>query len=258
MSCGLSDAAKELTDKLDEIDQKIEDTLNSIPGIEEAQKFADELEGELNTLKDKVLANVPILGSGSLPPELQSLQSDVETAIGYVMMGVNGVNEVKGQMDYIKGKWGDVDLGDIKSIDDLSDMITSGAADLDNLCTAVTNAIPTPAPDKEYEIKAGDTLSQIAADNGLTVEEIMKKNPKITDPDKIQAGATITIPGKFDPANITIEATPISLPPIDVLGVMLGDPFPKVNPPRLILTIEGPQKAASNIFNDVVINRFDP
>ena len=206
MSCGISEKAKELTDKLDEIDQKIEDTLNEIPGIAEAQKFADDLEGELNSLKDKVMGNIPILGGGSLPPELQSLQADVEKAIGFVMQGVNGVNEIKGQMEYIKGKWGDVDLGDIKSIDDLSDMITSGAADLDNLCSAVTNAVPDPN----------------------------------------------------NPAKITIEATPITIPDIDVLGVLLGDPLPKINKPKLQLIIEGPSTSATNGFNDVAVNRFDP
>ncbi len=206
MSCGISEKAKELTDKLDEIDQKIEDTLNEIPGIAEAQKFADDLEGELNSLKDKVMGNIPILGGGSLPPELQSLQADVEKAIGMVMQGVNGVQDVKQQMEYIKGKWGDVDLGDIKSIDDLSDMITSGAADLDNLCSAVTNAIPDPN----------------------------------------------------NPAKIKIEATPITIPDIDVLGVLLGDPLPKLNKPKLELIIEGPSTSATNGFNDVVVNRFDP
>jgi len=206
MSCGISEKAKELTDKLDEIDQKIEDTLNEIPGIAEAQKFADDLEGELNSLKDKVMGNIPILGGGSLPPELQSLQADVEKAIGMVMQGVNGVQDVKQQMEYIKGKWGDVDLGDIKSIDDLSDMITSGAADLDNLCSAVTNAVPDPN----------------------------------------------------DPAKISIEATPITIPDIDVLGVLLGDPLPKINKPKLELIIEGPSTSATNGFNDVSVNRFDP
>ena len=48
MSCGISEKAKELTDKLDEIDQKIEDTLNEIPGIAEAQKFADDFEFSSN------------------------------------------------------------------------------------------------------------------------------------------------------------------------------------------------------------------
>ena len=152
------------------------------------------------------MANIPILGGGSLPPELQSLQADVEKAIGMVMQGVNGVQDVKQQMDYIKGKWGDVDLGDIKSIDDLSDMITSGAADLDNLCSAVTNAVPDPN----------------------------------------------------DPAKISIEATPITIPDIDVLGVLLGDPLPKINKPKLRLIIEGPSTSATNGFNDVAVNRFDP
>ena len=206
MSCGISEKAKVITDKLDELDAKIDDALNDIPGVAEAQAFVDDLEGNINKIKDDVLAQIPILGGGSLPPELQSLQADVEKAIGMVMQGVNGVQDVKQQMEYIKGKWGDVDLGDIKSIDDLSDMITSGAADLDNLCSAVTNAIPDPN----------------------------------------------------DPAKIKIEATPITIPDIDVLGVLLGDPLPKINKPKLELIIEGPSTSATNGFNDVSVNRFDP
>ena len=45
-------------------------------------------------------------------------------------------------------------------------------------------------------IKAGDTLSQIAKDNGTTVSELMKANPNIKDANKIQAGASINIPSK--------------------------------------------------------------
>ena len=43
-------------------------------------------------------------------------------------------------------------------------------------------------------IKSGDTLSKIAKDNGTTVAELMKANPDIKDANKIQAGASITIP----------------------------------------------------------------
>ena len=45
-------------------------------------------------------------------------------------------------------------------------------------------------------IKSGDTLSKIAKDNGTTVAEIMAANPDIKDANKIQAGASITIPKK--------------------------------------------------------------
>ena len=50
--------------------------------------------------------------------------------------------------------------------------------------------------DTEYTVQSGDTLSQIAASNGVTLQEILDANPSITNPDEIQAGQTITIPGK--------------------------------------------------------------
>ena len=50
-----------------------------------------------------------------------------------------------------------------------------------------------PAP-QSYQIQSGDTLSAIAAQYGVSVQDIMNANPSITDPNKIYAGNTITIP----------------------------------------------------------------
>ena len=46
---------------------------------------------------------------------------------------------------------------------------------------------------KKYEIKSGNTLSQIAKDNNTTVEELMKKNPDIKDKNKIRSGQSINL-----------------------------------------------------------------
>jgi hypothetical protein len=46
----------------------------------------------------------------------------------------------------------------------------------------------------EYTIKSGDTLSQLAKDNNVSVKDIMDANPSIADPNQIAAGADITIP----------------------------------------------------------------
>ena len=46
-----------------------------------------------------------------------------------------------------------------------------------------------------YKIKPGDNLTKIAKANGTTVDAIMKANPQIKDPNKIQAGASLTLPG---------------------------------------------------------------
>lgn len=46
---------------------------------------------------------------------------------------------------------------------------------------------------KEYQVVAGDTLSKIAERYGVTVEQLIKKNPKITDVNKIYAGMKINL-----------------------------------------------------------------
>ena len=47
----------------------------------------------------------------------------------------------------------------------------------------------------KYNIKAGDTLSQIAKDNNISVKELAELN-NITDVNKIYAGRTLNIPSK--------------------------------------------------------------
>ena len=46
-----------------------------------------------------------------------------------------------------------------------------------------------------YTIASGDTLSAIAADNGVTVADLLAANPSITNADRIGAGDSLTIPG---------------------------------------------------------------
>lgn len=44
-----------------------------------------------------------------------------------------------------------------------------------------------------YTIQSGDTLSALAAKNGISLDELMKMNPHITDPNKIQAGGSLNL-----------------------------------------------------------------
>lgn len=46
-----------------------------------------------------------------------------------------------------------------------------------------------------YEVVAGDTLSAIAAEYGVTVRELVEANEQITDPNRIFVGQELTIPG---------------------------------------------------------------
>jgi LysM repeat protein len=74
-----------------------------------------------------------------------------------------------------------------------------------------------------YKVKAGDTLSQIAKRNGITLAQLLKANPQISDPNKIKVGTTLNLPGttpslpnttpanaKPSPARVVPDATPVS------------------------------------------------
>ena len=60
---------------------------------------------------------------------------------------------------------------------------------------------PKPSPSATvYTVKAGDLLSVIAAKYGVTVDQIVKVNPQIKDPDKLQIGDRLVIPPAVAPA----------------------------------------------------------
>lgn len=49
--------------------------------------------------------------------------------------------------------------------------------------------------EKEYTVKSGDVLGIIAKQNGLTLEELLKLNPKIKNANLIKPGQVINLPG---------------------------------------------------------------
>jgi nucleoid-associated protein YgaU len=56
---------------------------------------------------------------------------------------------------------------------------------------------PTPTPEPTpttYVIQSGDTLSKIASEHGVTLDQLMAANPAIKDPNKIAEGQQIIIP----------------------------------------------------------------
>lgn len=47
-----------------------------------------------------------------------------------------------------------------------------------------------------YTVKSGDTLSEIADNNGTTIQDILNLNQSITNPNVISVGEQITLPGE--------------------------------------------------------------
>ena len=56
---------------------------------------------------------------------------------------------------------------------------------------------------KNYTIQYGDTLSQLARDNGTTVDEIMRLNPYITNANRIYSGKNLVLPTKDPEPQVT-------------------------------------------------------
>jgi len=70
-----------------------------------------------------------------------------------------------------------------------------------------------------YKIQPGDTLSQIAQQQNVSVKDLMQANPGITDPNKIIAGQTLEIPAPTGN-------------PIYQDGIGLGGPMPTASAPQ--------------------------
>lgn len=108
---------------------------------------------------------------------------------------------------------------------------TVGRIDPPPLPTQYINQSPTPAiapivlPTRylrTYEVVPGDTLAQIAADNGLSMSELIEIN-QIIDPDQLQIGDVLIV--EQPPTPMPIPETPIATVAIELSesGLSLGN-----------------------------------
>ena len=56
---------------------------------------------------------------------------------------------------------------------------------------------PEPITVEELEVKAGDTLTSIAEEKGVPVQDVIDANPQIKNPDLIRPGEKVTVPETF-------------------------------------------------------------
>lgn len=97
---------------------------------------------------------------------------------------------------------------------------------------------PGPAaPGGNYTIKSGDTLSAIAAQHNTTVAALAAAN-NISDPNKIQAGATLTIPGTQTQAPVQQPTQPSQ--PAPVAPTAPTAPKPVSQPTQTVVTAPKP------------------
>lgn len=105
-----------------------------------------------------------------------------------------------------------------------------------------TPAVPTLTPTPTiYVVQPGDTLSVIAAKLGIPMEELQKAN-NIADPNMIQVGQRLTIPG---PTPMPTETVPPTV-----------TPTPDIPPQLEIVDVIG--RGAPNTETVILVNRGRP
>ncbi len=255
MSCGPSKALAALAEKVDLANEKIDELILQ-PTIGKLDDLKQQAEDELNGVMGDLEEMIPEIDLGfEVPENLKSLQDDFKDVGNFLLVGLAKKDALISKMKQIENKWSSVDLGDFKDLNDVSKALMSGAADLDALCHLLPNA---QIKEKEYIVKSGDTLSQIAKDNGISVQEIMDKNPSIKDPNVIQAGQKIIIPGRPGEAlEISLKGTPLTFDNLDLGAIFLGDDVPSTKSPKFKLDVKVLQKSAQEDFFNFNLPNID-
>jgi LysM repeat protein len=111
--------------------------------------------------------------------------------------------------------------------------------------TSTPEALPTTQP-VSYTVRAGDTLSGIAAMFGVTVDDIVRNN-NITDPNTLAEGQVLVIPGRAASPTPTSQGTPSpgATGTPGTPGAAAGSPTPALPPPD-VTPPQGPTPDPSN------------
>lgn len=66
---------------------------------------------------------------------------------------------------------------------------------------------PSECSGQLYTVKAGDTLSRIAGEIGVSLQELIRANPQITNPNLIYIGQRICMPMLMRPCTVIMRST---------------------------------------------------
>ena len=187
MSCGPSEKLKELADKVQAAEDKFDAAVNSSP-LGKINDIKNDALDTVNGVMGKMENMFPSIINKVLSPANKTLHDDVKDLLKFVILGHFALPQIKNQLDYMKEKWGNVDLGDIRNFDDLHNLLMSGAIDLDSLCKLVPNiekegveitvkGVPTSFPDIDPAaiLKGGKlppvVIGEIEVDVGTRAKE---------------------------------------------------------------------------------------
>ena len=87
----------------------------------------------------------------------------------------------------------------------------------------------------EYEVTAGQTMSEIASECGLALEELISANPQIENPNVINVGQKINIPASA----CSVDASGVSAATEEAVRSQTGEPIEREQPVTNVLTDAG-------------------
>lgn len=143
--CGATEKLVELTDSIlsrDELTDKIIDKLPITPA--QGQSIQDAIEIALiatdaaaiqSLITSKLKEFIPEI---ELPEEIKGLQADVESFASDILTAKLAAEDLVNEVNTLKTKYSGLDLGDV-AIDDIPNLLKSGALDLNNLCQKIPN-----------------------------------------------------------------------------------------------------------------------
>jgi len=157
MSCGPSEKLKELAAQVQAAEDKFDSLINSSP-LGKLNEIKNDALEDVNGILGKMENMIPSILNKVLSAADKTLHDDVKDLLKFIMLGALAKPQIEAQLSWMKSRWGNLDLGDIKNFDDLRVLLENGAVDLENLCKLIPNveedgvnvvvrATPTSFPD---------------------------------------------------------------------------------------------------------------
>lgn len=189
MSCGLNPDQQAVLDKLTTLSSAdgIIGIMEALPftfpttgqGLAEAAGFGTQYAKLIPKIREieSFITNIEngIIPEISLPPQLDSLQNDIKGVIEKVKPQLATATDVflnaeqlANEVTILKNKWGNIDLG-AGGIENLPNLIKSGAVDLEKLCSQIPN----------FE-KGLDGLTNILKGQPITVPDEAPEEPELS------------------------------------------------------------------------------
>lgn len=153
MSCGLSEAMKGAADQVDALNEKFDAAVMNSP-LGELGSIAEKAEAAAQGVMDKLNDAIPSIKLPDLPFDQLPLQDQFKELAALTTLGILQAPVIAGKLAEMKNKYKNTDI----DIDNLAELLRSGAMDIDQICKMVPNVdmqgvdvevkgIPTSFPD---------------------------------------------------------------------------------------------------------------